>query len=88
MKARDVCEFMPRFFLHYCDGQEWTRDESGIAFDDAEAARAEAIRSARSMMAENVQEGHLRLAPFIEIEDEERRPLFRIPFGACVQVEY
>ncbi len=46
---------MPRFFLHLRDGDESVEDAAGTEFPSLLAARAEAIKSAREIMAENLR---------------------------------
>lgn len=53
---------------------------------DLEAARAEAIRSARSIMASDVQRGMLDLSSFIEIEDTEHRLVHTLGFEDAVDL--
>jgi hypothetical protein len=79
---------MPRFFLHVCNGEGLTPDEHGAEFVDAEAARTEAIRSARSIMAEELQDGQLELGSFIDVEDENRNAVFRVRFADAVEIHH
>lgn len=77
---------MPRFYLHISDGHEFIEDEEGMELKDAEAAREEAIRGARDVMAEDIRSGELNLSSFIEVEDEEGRWLLTISFGEVVEL--
>lgn len=79
---------MPRYYLHVCDGLGFCEDAEGYDLPDDEAARSEAIRSARSLMAEELQKGELNLAFFIEVENEERQHLFTVTFGETVTVRH
>jgi hypothetical protein len=45
---------MQLFYLHVSDGDELIRDPEGAYFPDLDAARAEAIHSARELMAESI----------------------------------
>jgi hypothetical protein len=77
---------MPRFFFHVCNGTGFVQDEEGQELADLEAARAEAIRHARSIMASDVQRGMLDLSSFIEIEDERRRLCQTLAFAEAVDL--
>ncbi len=77
---------MPRYFFHICDGSGVTDDEEGLELPDADAARTEALRGARALMADEIQHGVLTLASFIDVEDEEGRQLFRISFADAVAI--
>ena len=75
---------MPLFFFHVCDGVGFTEDEEGRELPDIEAARAEAIKGARSIMADDLQRGRLDLCAAIQIEDEQRRPVLTLSFAEAV----
>lgn len=77
---------MPRFYLHVCNGTGFIQDEEGQELPDLEAARAEAIKSARSIMASDVQRGMLDLSSFIEIENAEKQLVHTLCFGDAVDL--
>lgn len=77
---------MPRFYFHVCNGTGFVQDEEGQELPDLEAARAAAIKSARSIMASDVQRGALDLSSFIEIEDEASQLLHTLCFGDAVDL--
>jgi hypothetical protein len=77
---------MPRFYFHVCNGTGFVQDEEGQEFPDLEAARAEAIRSARSIMSSEVHRGILDLSSFIEIEDEQSRHVLTLGFQEAVDL--
>ncbi len=77
---------MPRFFFHVCNGNGFTEDEEGRDLPDLDSARAEAIKGARSIMAEELQRGHLDLSSFIEIEDEAHNWLLTLTFQDAVRI--
>ena len=78
---------MPLYFFHICDGDGMTEDEEGRELAGVDAARAEAIRGARSLMAGDVQNGLLNLGSFIDVEDAEGKPLFTLHFSEAVQFQ-
>ncbi|HEX8572295.1 MAG TPA: hypothetical protein VF759_06050 [Allosphingosinicella sp.] len=71
---------MPRFYFHVCNGNGFTEDQEGRDFPDLEAARAEAVRTAREIMASEVKRGMLDLSSFIEIEDSEHQLKYTLGF--------
>ena len=52
-----------------------------------EAARREAIRSARALASEQVLHGHLNVNHSIEVQDEGRRQVAVVRFGDAVRIE-
>jgi hypothetical protein len=77
---------MPRFYLHVCNGTGFVQDEEGQELPDLDSARAEAVRSARSIMASDVQRGMLDLSSFIEIEDEAHHLVDTLVFEEAVDL--
>lgn len=61
---------MPRFFLHIRDGDSLIEDPDGSVFPDIEAARAEALASARDILAGHLKAGRILNGQCIEIVDE------------------
>jgi hypothetical protein len=77
---------MPRYYFHVCNGTGFVQDEEGEELPDLEAARLAAIRSARSIMASDVQRGILDLSSFIEIEDSEKRLALTLGFQEALDM--
>lgn len=77
---------MPRFYFNLHDDVVAIDDE-GRELADVRAARAEAVKAARELICEQVQEGRLDLRHRIEVEDEDRRPVLTLPFSAVLQIE-
>lgn len=75
---------MPTYFLHLVDHGERIEDQEGQQFPSLLAARAEAIRSAREMMAESL----VHLEPLdhkhIEVCDETGQLLEVVQFRAVL----
>jgi hypothetical protein len=71
---------MERYFFHICNGNGFTEDEEGLELADEEAARREAYRGARDVMAADVQRGELDLSSFIEVENHNHELLFTLMF--------
>lgn len=76
---------MPRFYMHICNGSGFVEDEEGIELRDEPAARERAIEGARDVMAGEVRKGELDLTSFIEVEDEDRKPLFTLTFAEAIE---
>jgi len=64
-----------------------TPDEEGQELADLDAARTEAIRGIRSLLASEVQDGAMYLRGRIEIADPEGRILETIAFQDAVTIE-
>ncbi len=77
---------MPRFHLHICNGDGFTEDEEGTELEDLNAARSAAVEGLRGIMADELKSGHLNMASFIEIEDENGRLLMTVPFADAVNI--
>lgn len=54
---------MPRFYLHICNGSGFVEDEEGMNLPDLAAARKEALKGLRSLLAEELRSGTLNMAP-------------------------
>ena len=77
---------MPRYFFHIYNDLI-AEDEEGAELPDLPAAREHAISGARSLMAEQIMEGRLRLQHRIEVADEQGRVVMKIPFRELVNIE-
>jgi hypothetical protein len=78
---------MPRFYFHVHDDKTVV-DEQGTDLPDLAAARAEAVSGARDLMCEQVREGRLNLAHRLEVEDEQHRRVFSLPFRAAIEIKF
>ena len=78
---------MPTFYFNVCDGNRFDEAEEGRELRDVDAAREEAIRALRDIMAGDVCSGELNLAAFLEVEDESRQLLFTLSVEDAVQVK-
>jgi hypothetical protein len=70
---------MPRYFFHVINDLVAT-DEEGMVLPDLDAAREQAMDSARELVCEAVHKGHLNLDHRIEVEDEEGNTLLSISY--------
>jgi hypothetical protein len=80
------CGSVPRYFFHFRDGGDLD-DQYGIELADEAAARDEAILGARSIMADCVKKGRLRLSATISATDESGTSLFVLPFKDTVEID-
>ena len=64
---------MPRYFFHIREGGEISKDCEGQELPNAEAARREAINSAREILGEKLLHGGALNGRVIEIADETGR---------------
>ena len=71
---------MPHYYFHVQNGHGFTHDEEGVDLSDEEAARAMAMDSIRSMVAEEARKGVLDLDGYIDVLDGDATPLTRIGF--------
>jgi multimeric flavodoxin WrbA len=77
---------VPRFFLNIRNGSGFTPDEEGRELADLGAARDEAVKGIRSILAEEAKEGRVDLAGAIEVTDGGGAPIAEVPFGEAVAV--
>jgi hypothetical protein len=75
---------MPLFYFHTRGGAVEAEDLEGLELADAAAARATALRGARSIIASAVLEGRLPLGERIEVTDEAGRLVLTLPFADAV----
>jgi hypothetical protein len=77
--------FMPRFFFHL-EADDWVADEEGIELQSLGHAKAEALRCARMIAAEDTANGLLNLRHAIVVHDEASQTVTRVAFADTVQV--
>jgi hypothetical protein len=77
---------VPRYFFSFRDGGE-LHDNLGMALADEPTARDEAIRGARSIIADCARRGRLPLSARVQVEDESGRLVFALTFKDTVKIE-
>jgi hypothetical protein len=77
---------MPLFFFNVYN-DDVTLDEEGAELRDAHAARAHAIKAARSLAADTVSRGHIVGHHRIEIEDESHKIIDTVRFDEAVDMK-
>jgi hypothetical protein len=77
---------MPHYHLNLFNSAD-TNDEEGRDFKDLAAAKEEAIRSSRDLMAEHVKAGEpIDLGHYIEVADDEGKVLVTIDFRELITI--
>jgi hypothetical protein len=76
---------MPLYFFNLYN-DEVTMDGEGVQLADEEAARAHAIKEARTMAADSVSKGHLTVSHRIDFVDEKRNLVGSVRFDEAVDV--
>ena len=61
---------MPRFYLNLWIDEQMIEDEEGFDLPSVDAARQEAIKGVRSILADDISCGKLDLSQHIEVTDE------------------
>jgi hypothetical protein len=75
---------VPRFFFHIRGGEIECDDEEGLDLPGEGAARYEAVRSARDLLAAAVLEGRLPLQESIVVTDDGGGTITSVTFGEAV----
>lgn len=71
--------------LHQCDGT--SADISDPApYESLDAARAAAVRLARSIMIDEISHGRLCLTCWIVIKNEDGHGVMTVPFGEAIEL--
>lgn len=76
---------MPLFYFHVYN-DEITMDEEGQDLPDIEAARREAVKSARALICDDVSKGRLALSDRIDVVDERGDPVLSLPFREAFEL--
>lgn len=77
---------MPRYFFHVFN-DDITIDDEGAELPDLDAARANAIKSARGLACHSISKGHLNLDHRIEITDEAGARRMTVTFREAFTIE-
>ncbi len=70
---------MPRFYFHVYN-DVIAIDEEGLELRDVEAAREQAMESARELVCEGIHKGHLNLDHRIEVENEAHENVLTLTY--------
>ena len=77
---------MPRYYFDLHNDMEVV-DEEGREFPGPDAAKADTIRSARELLAEDVMGGRIKLSHRIEVRDQAGVQLFAIHFRDVLSID-
>jgi hypothetical protein len=77
---------MARFYFHIRYGDDLDEDEEGFEFTSEEDAREEALRAAREMVAEMIEQNEpIHETAFI-LQDADRRTVALVPFLSVIRI--
>lgn len=77
---------MARYHLHiYCD-DSFAEDQEGIECPNLEAAKAEAMKGARSILADDLMQGRVDLRGRIDVADDTGSVVETIRFEDAVEI--
>lgn len=77
---------MARYHLHiHCDDRV-AEDEDGIEFPNLEAAKAEALKGARSILADDLMRGRVDLRGRIDVADDTGSVVETVRFEDAVEI--
>ena len=77
---------MSRYYLHLRNEGEFIKDLEGADFPDVEAAKVEAVRSAREIPEEIWSGSPVHLRDSVEVADSEGRTVLTVPFSDAVSI--
>ena len=77
---------MPRYFFNVYDDVV-AQDEEGREFPNLAAARLEALRGARGLIAEQVTHGYIVLSHWIDVVDEQGEKALTITFRDAIDIK-
>jgi hypothetical protein len=75
---------VPLYHFHLHNRIGFVPDEEGRELPDLETARAEAVKAARALIADEVLHGHLELGSRLDVTDAADTILFTLRFGDAV----
>jgi hypothetical protein len=70
---------MPKFYFHFQEGGRTVADEEGSEFSDLDAAREEAIQTARDLLSQAIRFGTAEVPDALVITDRAGRTLDAVP---------
>ncbi len=87
-RSRPICEeqCVPRYFFHVYD-DVIAEDEEGAELPNLAAARLNALRGARELIADQVRRGYMVRSHWIDVVDEQGEKVLTITFGDAVDIK-
>lgn len=78
-----------KYFFHLTERERMIADEEGLTLSGDEAARAEAIKQIRSIVAEETREtGVIWLSRHIDVADGKGTIVARVGFGDALRIHH
>ena len=77
---------MPRYRLHISNSIGLAEDKEGQALPNLEAAREEALRGIRSLLADELKRGQVELRGKIDVVDDTDLVLMTVPFDEAFAI--
>lgn len=77
---------MPRYFFHVYD-DVIAIDEEGMELPNVAAARLQALRGARDIVAEQVKHGYFVLSHWIDVVDDGGEAVLTLSFREAVEIK-
>lgn len=77
---------MPHYRFNLYNSVGFVPDEEGRELPNVEAARGEALKAARGIIADEVLQGRIDLNGRIEVLDGEGPPILTLPFAEAVAI--
>ena len=77
---------MPRYRLHVSNSFGLAEDKEGQALPDLDAARDEAVRGIRSLLADELKSGKVDLRGRVDVVDDADRLLITVPFDEAFAI--
>ena len=77
---------MPRYRLHVINSFGFAEDTEGQMLPDLAAARDEAVRGVRSLLADELMGGEINLAGRVNVVDDGDRVLLTVPFDEAFAI--
>jgi hypothetical protein len=78
---------MPKYYFHIRDGQDLAPDPEGAEFESLEAARMEAIHSARELVAQRILRGDVVDGQAFELTSEDGEVADIVRFKDVMRLE-
>ncbi|TWF47801.1 DUF6894 family protein [Neorhizobium alkalisoli] len=78
---------MPKYYFHIRDGQNLTLDPEGAEFENLEAARTEAINSARELLSHRILRGDVVDGQAFELTGEDGAVADVVRFKDVMRIE-
>jgi hypothetical protein len=81
-----VEQLVPRFFFNVYDDLV-AEDDEGAELPNLAAARLQALRGARDLIAEQVRHGYIVLSHWIDVMDEHGEKVLTVTFRDAVEIK-